>query len=59
MEFPDGFAREEAFDRTRLFGYIGNSTALLADAGHNLSDVLGLLVAWGASVASKHAPSAS
>jgi hypothetical protein len=24
----------EAFDRTRLFGYIGNSTALLADAGY-------------------------
>ena len=40
-----------------IFGYIGNSTALLADAGHNLSDVLGLLVAWGASVASKQAPS--
>ena len=40
-----------------IFGYIGNSTALLADAGHNLSDVLGLLVAWGASVASKRAPS--
>ena len=39
-----------------IFGYIGNSTALLADAGHNLSDVLGLLVAWGASVASKQAP---
>ena len=38
-----------------IFGYIGNSTALLADAGHNLSDVLGLLVAWGASVASKRA----
>lgn len=40
-----------------IFGYISNSTALLADAGHNLSDVLGLLVAWGASVASKQAPS--
>ena len=40
-----------------IFGYIGNSTALLADAGHNLSDVLGLFVAWGASVASKQAPS--
>ena len=38
------------------FGYIGNSTALLADAGHNLGDVLGLFVAWGASVASKRAP---
>jgi cobalt-zinc-cadmium efflux system protein len=31
-----------------VFGFIGNSTALLADAGHNLSDVLGLLVAWAA-----------
>lgn len=38
------------------YGYIGNSTALLADAGHNLSDVLGLFVAWGASVAAKQAP---
>lgn len=40
-----------------VYGYIGNSTALLADAGHNLSDVLGLLVAWAASVASQRAPS--
>ncbi|WFU76700.1 MULTISPECIES: cation diffusion facilitator family transporter [unclassified Bradyrhizobium] len=40
-----------------VYGYIGNSTALLADAGHNLSDVLGLVVAWGASVAAKRAPS--
>lgn len=39
------------------YGYIGNSTALLADAGHNLSDVLGLVVAWGASIAAKRAPS--
>ncbi|MBJ7407685.1 MAG: cation transporter [Bradyrhizobium sp.] len=40
-----------------IYGYIGNSTALLADAGHNLSDVLGLIVAWGASIAAKRAPS--
>jgi cobalt-zinc-cadmium efflux system protein len=40
-----------------VYGYIGNSTALLADAGHNLSDVLGLVVAWGASVAARRAPS--
>lgn len=39
-----------------VYGYIGNSTALLADAGHNLSDVLGLVVAWGASIAAKRAP---
>ena len=31
-----------------IFGLRANSLALLADAGHNLSDVLGLLLAWGA-----------
>ncbi len=31
------------------FGLKVNSMALIADAGHNLSDVLGLLLAWGAS----------
>ncbi|WP_338312270.1 cation diffusion facilitator family transporter [Bradyrhizobium sp. TM239] len=40
-----------------VYGYVGNSTALLADAGHNLSDVLGLVVAWGASIAARRAPS--
>ncbi|MGY4417309.1 hypothetical protein ACVWW4_009045 [Bradyrhizobium sp. LB7.1] len=40
-----------------IYGYIGNSTALLADAGHNLSDVLGLVVAWCASIAARRAPS--
>ncbi|MEQ1498149.1 MAG: cation diffusion facilitator family transporter [Novosphingobium sp.] len=30
--------------------YLSGSTALLADAGHNLGDVLSLLLAWGASV---------
>jgi cobalt-zinc-cadmium efflux system protein len=30
-----------------VYGFIANSMALLADAGHNLSDVLGLIVAWG------------
>src|SRR5678816_377490 len=30
------------------FGIYAQSLALLADAGHNLSDVLGLLLAWGA-----------
>ena len=29
------------------FGWYANSVALIADAGHNLSDVLGLLLAWG------------
>ena len=40
-----------------VYGYVGNSTALLADAGHNLSDVLGLVIAWGASIAARRAPS--
>ena len=31
-----------------VFAFIANSASLLADAGHNLSDVLGLLLAWGA-----------
>jgi cobalt-zinc-cadmium efflux system protein len=30
-----------------VFGFTANSMALLSDAGHNLSDVLGLVVAWG------------
>lgn len=30
-----------------LAGIVTGSMALLADAGHNLSDVLGLLIAWG------------
>ncbi len=39
-----------------IFGFLGHSLALLADAGHNLSDVLGLLLAWGASAMAKTAP---
>jgi cobalt-zinc-cadmium efflux system protein len=38
------------------YGFIANSTALMADAGHNLSDVLGLLLAWGAAILSRKAP---
>lgn len=34
------------------------SLALLADAGHNLGDVLGLVLAWAAAIAGKRAPSA-
>ena len=33
-----------------FYGFIANSTALMADAAHNLSDVLGLLLYWGAIV---------
>ncbi len=39
-------------------GFAANSMALLADAGHNLSDVFGLLVAWGASTLVKRPPTA-
>jgi len=39
------------------FGFVSNSVALMADAGHNLGDVLGLGVAWAASVLVRRAPS--
>lgn len=39
-------------------GFMSGSMALLADAGHNLSDVLSLLLAWGANVLSTRPPSA-
>ena len=39
------------------YGYIANSTALMADAGHNLSDVLGLMLAWGAAILARKTPS--
>src|ERR1700710_3103834 len=32
------------------YGVSANSVALFADAGHNLSDVLALVVAWGAAI---------
>ena len=41
-----------------VYGYLSGSMALIADAGHNLSDVLSLLLAWGASVAAKRPASA-
>ncbi|AKM10836.1 cation diffusion facilitator family transporter [Croceicoccus naphthovorans] len=41
-----------------LAGLIYGSMALVADAGHNLSDVLSLLIAWGASVLARKPPSA-
>ncbi|MEH1890527.1 MAG: cation diffusion facilitator family transporter, partial [Nostoc sp.] len=39
-----------------VYGYRADSLALVADAGHNLSDVLGLLLAWGASALSRRPP---
>ena len=39
------------------YGFHANSLALLADAGHNFSDVIGLLIAWGALLLAKRKPS--
>jgi cobalt-zinc-cadmium efflux system protein len=39
-----------------IYGALSNSLALIADAGHNLSDVLALLLAWGASVWVRRTP---
>jgi cobalt-zinc-cadmium efflux system protein len=39
-----------------LFGLAAHSLALLADAGHNLGDVMGLFLAWGASVLAQRRP---
>ena len=38
------------------YGMLTGSLALMADAGHNLSDVLSLLLAWGASVLATRKP---
>lgn len=38
-------------------GFLAGSLALLADAGHNAGDVLGLLLAWGANWLSRRPPS--
>jgi cobalt-zinc-cadmium efflux system protein len=46
-----GFVAVEA-----TFGVLANSMALLADAGHNLGDVLGLALAWGAAWLSRREP---
>jgi cobalt-zinc-cadmium efflux system protein len=47
------FVGVEAF-----YGWRVNSLALLADAGHNLSDVAGLVLAWGGTLALKLRPNA-
>lgn len=47
------FVAVEAF-----YGWKVNSLALLADAGHNLSDVAGLVLAWGGALAGTLRPDA-
>lgn len=55
--FAAGIALNSAFVVAEVvFGLLGNSVALLADAGHNLGDVLGLIVAWVASVLVRRTP---
>src|SRR5712691_4989689 len=39
-----------------LYGQLAHSLALVADAGHNLSDVLALVLAWGAVVLARRRP---
>lgn len=39
-----------------IYGRLANSLALVADAGHNLADVLGLALAWGAMALAKRSP---
>lgn len=39
-----------------IYGLAANSLALLADAGHNTGDVLGLIMAWGSVVLAKRQP---
>ena len=57
--FAVGVILNLAFVGVELFyGFWANSLALIADAGHNFSDVIGLLIAWGAIVLAKRKPSA-
>jgi cobalt-zinc-cadmium efflux system protein len=56
--FAIGIALNTAFVLLEAgYGLVAGSMALLADAGHNLSDVLGLLIAWAGAELSKRPPS--
>jgi cobalt-zinc-cadmium efflux system protein len=56
--FAIGIALNTAFVVVEAgYGWASNSMSLVADAGHNLSDVLGLVVAWVASVLVRRRPS--
>ena len=55
--FAVGIALNAAFVLIEAgFGFYAGSLALLTDAGHNLGDVMGLLVAWGATYLSQWQP---
>src|ERR1041384_5448640 len=62
---PDSFGRAFAIGASLnaafvvaelIFGYAANSLALISDAVHNLSDVIALLLAWGAAWLSQKQP---
>lgn len=56
--FAIGISLNLAFVVTEaVFGMQAKSLALLADAAHNLSDVIGLALAWGAAVLTRRIPS--
>jgi cobalt-zinc-cadmium efflux system protein len=58
LAFAVGVALNTGFVAVEVIaGFLSHSMALLADAGHNLSDVLALLMAWGATVLARRAPS--
>ena len=55
--FAIGIALNMAFVMVEaIYGFHADSLALLADAGHNFGDVMGLIVAWGASYLSQWQP---
>ena len=60
MAFAIGTALNLGFVGVQVgFGLAAHSVALLADAVHNLGDVLGLLIAWGAAVLARRQPTLS
>ncbi len=55
--FAIGIALNLAFVAIEAgYGFWADSMALLSDAGHNLSDVLGLAIAWGAALLARRGP---
>ncbi len=58
--FAIGTALNLALVLTQVgFGYLSNSLALISDGVHNFSDVIGLLLAWGAARVGRWRPTAS
>jgi cobalt-zinc-cadmium efflux system protein len=58
MAFVIGIALNLGFVAIELgYGLMAHSVALLADAGHNFGDVLGLVMAWIATVLARRVPS--